>query len=104
MSPSRPCPVTAGSISSQVDGMGDRMRSRFLVVLFRPDEVPAELALSLERREAEKAGTYCRMSRELIQAGLPINHLAPGSLQHQGRRVGEYVCPQELHTCVQVSA
>lgn len=72
------------------------------MVLFRPDEVPAELELSLERREAEVAGTYREQRARPGRA--PIDHLAPGSLQHQGRREGVSVCPLELHTRVQVSA
>lgn len=78
------------------------MRRSFLVVLFRADEVPAELKLSLERREAEAAGTYNEQRAHPGRA--PIDHLAPGSLQHQRRWVGVSVCPLELHTRVQVSA
>ena len=37
------------------------------------------------------------MSRELIQAGLAIDCLAPSSLQHLGRQEGACVCPQEQH-------
>lgn len=78
------------------------MRSRFLVVLFRPDEVPAELGLSLERREAEVAGTY---DEQRAHRGRAPHRSSGSRLTPAPREEGGGVCvsPGTAYRCSGVS-